>query len=193
MKTVFAAGAVLALAGAASATELQKLVVIDLTVPNQVTISATNGLASVDASGSNFIGIYFADFYGSAGNSLSATLVSGDFTSFENPSDGTPSLFRGGAGADPGLNLWSFSTDGTVTFTGGSQAFIGSATWTLTPERYADMLAGGERGGDLYFPADTVDDIPGAVLLGTWNVVIPTPGAAGLLGLAGIAALRRRR
>jgi hypothetical protein len=193
MKTVFAAGAVLALAGAASATELQKLVVIDLTVPNQITVTATDGLAAVDASGSDTTGIYFADFYGGAGNSLSASLVSGDFTNFENPSDNSPSLFRGGAGADPGLNLWSFSSDSTVTFTGGGQAFIGSATWTISADMYADMIAGGERGGDLYFPADTVDDLSSAVLLGTWNVVIPTPGAAGLLGLAGIAALRRRR
>jgi hypothetical protein len=193
MKTLLTAGAVLAIAGAASATELQKLVIIDLTVPNQVTVTATDGVSFSDASGSDVTGIYLENFYGGAGDSLSASLVSGDFTNFENPSDNSPSLFRAGAGADPGLNIWSFSSDTTVTFTAGGQAFIGSATWNLDPNEYANMIAGGERGGDLYFPADDVGDLPGAVLLGTWNVIIPTPGTAGLLGLAGLAAVRRRR
>ena len=54
------------------------------------------------------------------------------------------------------------------------------------------MLAG-NTSGDLYFPADTADDIAnGATLIGQWRVV-PTPGAVSLAGLCGVGALRRRR
>lgn len=193
MKTVFTAGVVLAIAGTASATELQKVLMVDLSVPNQVTISATDGLAAVSASGSDSIGVYFENFYGGAGNALGASLVSGDITNAENPSDNSPSLFRAGGGTDPGLNMWSWSSDSTVTFTAGSLAFTGSGTWTLSEDMYADMIAGGEREGDLYFAADDASDLPSAVVIGGWCVVIPTPGTAGLLGLAGFAALRRRR
>lgn len=54
------------------------------------------------------------------------------------------------------------------------------------------MLAG-TTSGDLYFPADSADDIAaGAVVLGTWNVV-PAPSAMALLGLGGLVTTRRRR
>ena len=55
------------------------------------------------------------------------------------------------------------------------------------------MLIGGERVGNIWFAADTVDDLGGALVIGDYSVIIPTPGAAGLLGLAGLAAVRRRR
>jgi hypothetical protein len=191
-----AAGASIAFAGAASAgMALEELVVIDLTTADQITVTATMGNSAVDASGSSITGTYFEDFYGGSGGSLTATLSSGDFTSANNPSDGSPALFRGGGGADPGLNLWSFSTDFTVSFTAGQQAFTGSATWTLDAAEFADMFAGGNRTGTLWFPADTADDIStgGAVALGTYRVIVPAPGAAALFGLAGLAAVRRRR
>lgn len=77
-----------------------------------------------------------------------------------------------------------------MTFTAGSLAFVGSATWSLDANEYADMLAG-SMSGNIYFPADTVDDIAGASVLGTYTVV-PTPGVVALLGLAGLARSRRR-
>ncbi len=167
------------------------LLIVDLTVTDEVTITATDGLSAVTASGSNFTGFYFENFYGGSGGPLSGALVFGDLTTAENPSDGSPSIFRGGSGTDPGLNVWSFSTDGTVTFTAGSLAFVGSATWGLDPEEYADMLAG-STSGNLYFPADTEDDIAGADLLGTYTV-IPEPATLSLLGLGLALGLRRRR
>ena len=176
-------------AGMANADDL---LIVDLTVPNEVTITATDGLSAVDASGPDIIGVYFENFYGGAGDSLSAGLVSGDITNAENPTDNSPSLFRGGAGSDPGLNLFSWSSDSTVTFTGGSLAFTGSGTWSLDPNEYAEML-NAPAGGDLWFAADTVDDLSTAVVIGTYVVIIPAPGAVGLLGLAGFAAVRRRR
>ncbi len=180
---------IVSFAGTANADDL---LIIDLTVANQVTISATQGLSAITASGPDTIGVYFDQFYNGAGSSLTATLVSGNITNFQNPSDFTPSLFRGGAGADTGLNLWSFSSAATVTFTAGQQAFTGSGTWNLSAAMYNDML-NGNQSGDLYFPADTADDISSAVLLGTWRVV-PTPSALSLLGIGlGMGAARRRR
>jgi len=183
-------GVVAAFAMAAGTAQADDLLIIDLTVANEITITATDGLSAVTASGSDGIGIYFENFYGAEGGPLGAALVAGDLTNAENPSDNSPSLFRGGAGTDPGLNLWSFSSDGTVTFTEGSLAFVGSATWTLDADDYADMLAG-SMSGNIYFPADTVDDIAGASVLGTYSVV-PAPGVVALLGLAGLARSRRR-
>lgn len=175
--------------------QAQELLQIDLSVTNEITVTATAGLSAVTASGSDTTGIYLENFYGGAGSSLANVLVAGDFTNFLNPSDLSPSLFRGGVGADPGLNIWSFSSDTTVDFTAGLQAFTGSATWSLTAAEYADMLAGNQS-GNIYFPADTEDDIAGgALLIGTYGPasVIPEPTSIALLGGFGLLALARRR
>lgn len=173
-----------------ASAQAEHLLEVDLSVVNQVTITAAAGVSMATVSGSDTTGVYLENFYGGSGDSLSASLVSGNLTNAENPSDNSPSLYRGGAGGDPGLNIWSFSSDSTVTFTAGSLAFVGSATWTLDANEYADMLAG-STSGMIYFPADTVDDIPGATAIGTY-LVIPTPGAVALIGLAGLARSRRR-
>ena len=191
MKTTIA---LVAVAGLATVAAADDLLIVDLTVANEVTITATTGNSAVTASGPDITGVYFEGFYGGPGGSLSAPLVAGDITNFENAPDNTPALFRGGAGSDPGLNLYSWSTASTVTFTAGSQAFIGSGTWTLDPAEYADMLAGGVTSGNLWFPADTVDDIPNAQQLGTYRVIVPAPGAFALLGAGlGLGMVRRRR
>jgi hypothetical protein len=190
-KSFCAAATVAMLSGMAQAQQLDTLLTVDLSVVNQVTINATSGLSSTTITGSDGIGAYMEDFYNGVGNILDDTLVSGDLTNVGNASDGTPNLFRGGDAAERGLNLWSWSDDSDVTFTVGTQAFTGSATWTLGADAYADMLAG-NTGGFLYFPADTFDDVPGAVALGTWAVV-PAPGVLSLLGLGGLGVMRRRR
>lgn len=174
---------------AAMSAEAQ-ILEVDLSVPNQVTINATGLPSLVTASGSDTTGIYLENFYDGAGSALSATLVSGDFTNAENPSDGSPSLFRGGSGADPGLNVWSFSTDNTVTFTVGSTAFAGSATWSLDPAEYADMLLGGAS-GDVYFPADTEDDLANASNIGSY-ITVPEPAMSLLLSVAGLTLVGLR-
>lgn len=179
-------------AGLASATVGNVLLCIDLSVTNQVTITATDGLSDATVSGGDSTGVYFDNFYGAAGDSLTASLVSGDITNFLNPSDASPSLFRGGAGTDTGLNLWSWSSDFTVDFTSGVQAFTGSGTWDLDANEYADMLAG-NTAGDIYFPADTFDDVAGATAIGQYKVVVPAPAGLAVLGLGGLVAARRRR
>lgn len=178
-------------AGLASATVGNVLLEIDLSVANQVTITATNGLADASISGADVTGVYFDNFYGGAGDSLSATYQSGDISTFGDDSDGSPSLFRAGSGSDSGLNMWSWATASTVDFTAGEQAFQGSAVWALDANEYADMLAGNTF-GDLYFPADDFSDIAGATVVGQW-AVIPAPSALAVLGLGGLVAARRRR
>ncbi len=183
-----AAGAAAMVSGA----QADDLLLIDLSVVNQITITATTGLSAVTTSGSDSTGAYLENFYGVSGDSLSTSSTgAGDLTNAENPSDGSPALFRAGGGADTGLNVWSWSSDVTVTFTAGAQAFTGSGTWALDANEYADMLAG-NTSGNIYFAADDASDIPNAMILGTYRV-IPTPGAVALMGLGGIAAIRRRR
>lgn len=183
--------AIVAAASLATAANADNLLNIDLSVVNQITITADSGLSAASVSGSTFTGVLMADFYSGAGSALVSTLVSGDVTSANNPADNSPLLFRGGAGTDVGLNLWSFSTDITSSFTAGTVAFSGSGTWTVDAAAYADMLAGAS-GGDIYAFADTDDDIPFATVIGQYNVV-PAPGSAALLGLGGLVATRRRR
>lgn len=187
-------GAIGAAAVACFATGAQAddLLIVDLSIPNQITINATAGLSSASVSGGDTTGVYFDNFYGAAGNALADVLVSGDITNVGNPSDMTPDLFRGGGGTDTGLNMWSWSSDITVDFTAGTQAFTGSGTWTLSAAEYADML-NGSMSGALYFPADTADDIATATQIGTYRVVVPAPGAIAVLGLGlGVTARRRR-
>ena len=185
--------AIIAIAGLASVASAQShLLEIDLSVVDQVTITATNGVAANSASGSDFTGFLMADFYGAAGGAaLINTLVGGDLTQANNDSDGTPALFRGGS--DSGLNMWSMSNDDPITFTAGSLAFTGSATWDLDPAAYADMT-NGNLSGDIYAGADTDDDISAATFVGSWSVLtVPAPSGLALLGLGGIVAGRRRR
>lgn len=180
-----------ALAGTSSVAMANHVLTVDLSVLNQVTITATTNLSAATASGSTGTGFYLANFFNTNG-SLSSTGVAGNsLTTFNNPSDGTPLLFRGGT-SDPGLNVWSYSTNSTSSFTAGTQAFAGSGTWNVSAAVYA-LFANANTSGNIFFPADTADDItPSTALIGTYSVV-PTPGAAAMLGLGGLAALRRRR
>lgn len=181
-------------AGAAYAVDTNDvLLIVDLTVVDQVTITATDGVSAADVTGSDGIGVYFEDFYaGDGASGLNETLVSGDLTSVGSPSDGTPNLFRSGT-TDPGLNLFSWTADSDATFTAGSQAFTGSAVWTLESDDFADMAALGNRSGLLYFPADDAGDLAGATFIGLYQVIVPAPAALPLLGLGlGFAARRRR-
>jgi hypothetical protein len=182
--------AIIALAGLTATASADNLLDIDLTVANQVTITATSGLASTSASGSNFTGFLLADFFAAPGAGNADSFLgagTGSLSTAGNASDGTPSLFNGSTSV--GLNVWSFSTDSTVGVTGGSQAFVGSATWSLTAAQYAAFQAGAAS-GDVIFNADTDDDA--GVNIGTYRV-IPAPSALALLGLGGLATARRRR
>lgn len=188
--SMLAAIAVTSMSAAANADDL---LLVDLSVPNQITITATAGLAAATVSDTDNIGVYFREFFGANTLAGSAdTLVSGDLVSFGNTSDGTPDLFH--FTNDPGLNFWSWTNDAASGFTMGSQAFSGSATWSITPASFSAYTANNPVGrtGDLFFPADSFDDIAGQGPIGTWRIV-PTPGAASLMGIGLIASARRRR
>ncbi len=167
------------------------LLTVDLSVTNQITITATSGLAGASVNGSPFDGIYLADFYSAGGTGLIYTNGVGNLSTFLNASDNSPGLFRGSG--DTGLNIWSFSSVGTANIIAGTQAFAGTATWSISAAEYADMIADGARTGDIYFPADTSDDLGGATLVGTYQVVVPAPGAFAMLGLGFAGVSRRRR
>jgi hypothetical protein len=179
-----------ALTFVASGAQADDLLFVDLSVPNQITITATAGLSAATISGSDTTGFLLADFFSAAAvGSYGDTLVSGDLTSAANGSDGSPDLFT--SSGNFGLNVWTYTNDATSDFTAGQVAFSGSGTWTLSATSYADALAG-NTSGNIYFAADSDDDISGATLLGSWTT-IPAPSSLALLGLGGVAAIRRRR
>ena len=170
---------------------------VDLTTTNQITITATAGASSATVNGSDFTGFYLDQIFGGSGN-LSSALVSGDLTSANNTADNTPLLWRSGS-FDPGLNVYSFANGPNASFTSGSQAFTGSATWNLSPGSYADLLAGNTT-GSIYFAADDSGDLGGATIVGEWALGPPPepvslPSSAILLGtsILGIGLHRRRK
>lgn len=182
--------AVAALAGLAAVANAEVLLTVDISTPNQITINSTTGLSAASRSGSTGTGFYLANFF-TANQTLTSTLVpGGNLTTFNDPSDNTPAIFRGGA-TDPGLNVWSYSTNATSSVTAGTQAFAGSGTWTVSPAVYASFLSA-NTSGTIFFPADTFDDITAATAIGEYSVV-PAPGAAAVLGLGGLLVGRRRR
>ena len=182
----------LAVAATALTASADVLLSVDLSVTNEITVSAVDGNASTSASASVFTGFLLAGFFSpaDAGNGPGIADGVGNLSTANNASDLGPSIFNGGTSV--GLNIWNFSSDSTVSVTGGTQAFSGSATWTVDGAAYAAALAGNVS-GDIYFGADTDDDLPFSTNIGTWEVKIPAPGSMALLGMGGIFAGRRRR
>jgi|GEM_PF-3448385 len=152
----------------------QELLTVDLSTQNQVTISATTGNSAATVTGNDTTGFYFENFFSNAGiQSVVEVLVSGNLTTASTTSDTTPDLYRGGTGGtDPGLNIWSYTNDAASPFTAGQLAFTGQGTWTLSAAEYAAFLTA-PASGNLYFPADTADDLATATLIGTYAVTFP--------------------
>jgi uncharacterized repeat protein (TIGR01451 family) len=154
-----------------------ELLTLDLTVPNRITISATTGESLVTASGSTTTGVYFADFFANAGSITLGTttlIPPATLSAASVAPDGSPSIFKFSP-TDPGINIWSYSATATTTFTAGSTAFQGTATWEVSAAVYAAMLTAPTT-GNVYFPADDAADIPTANHLGTYRVIFPTAG-----------------
>ena len=184
-----------ALAGAvaltSTAAQADELLLIDLSIADQVTITATPGLSAVSLTGSDTTGVYFENFFNvstASTNTIGGGV--GDLSTAGQASDGSPGLFN--FAGDTGLNFWSWTNE-SAAFSAGTQAFEDSGTWAVSSAFYADLLNNNGT-GDLYFPADTGDDITiGVDILGTYRV-IPTPGTISLAGLAcGLVGARRRR
>ena len=177
----------LAIVAGAMTCSAEVLLLIDPTVTNQITIYATGERSIADASTSVFTGIYLEGFFNDPSIMINQN-GEGDFTTVANPSDNTPSIFS--SSTSFGLNVWSFSTSGTVSVSEGVQAFTGSATWTVSSEAYLAYLAG-PGSGNIVFDADTDDDIAEGTVIGRWG--IPAPGSLAVFGLGGVFAGRRRR
>jgi hypothetical protein len=170
------------------------LVIVDLSVTNQITLTATSGASAVTLTGSDGTGIYLDDFFGSSGFSMSDTLVSGDFVAANNTSDGSPNLFKSSSDSGTGINVYAMASDDPLSFTAGSTAFSGMATWNVSAANYVEALAGA-GGGLVYFPADDIGDLSSASVLGEWSTTVaaPEPATFGLLAAAGIVTVFRRR
>tara|TARA_R110002096_G_scaffold344921_4_gene538029 strand:- start:11681 stop:12241 length:561 start_codon:yes stop_codon:yes gene_type:complete len=177
----------LAIVAGAMTCSAEVLLLIDPTVINEITIIATGERAIADASTSVFTGFYLEGFFNDLGVMINQ-IGEGNLTTAANPSDNTPSIFS--SPTSFGLNIWSFSTNSTVSVSEGVQAFTGSATWTVSSEAYLAYLAG-PGSGNIVFGADTDDDIAEGTVIGRWG--IPSPGSLAAFGLGGIFAVRRRR
>ncbi len=187
---ILLAAAFIAPASVSAAT----LLAIDLNTPNQIIITATDGLSSGTRSGSDGIGFYLDGFFGISPPTLGDVLSTGNLTSALNTSDGTPKLFN--FSSDTGLNVFSYTNIATSDFVKDSIAFSGSATWTVSAGAYSAALAG-PSSGVIYFPADDVTDLNGATVLGEWarTTVVPLPAAVWLFGTAliGLVGFGNRR
>lgn len=182
-------GIAIAVATMASVARAEIVLEVDLSTPNQITISSTTGLSAATISGSDNIGFYLANIFGAPGTGLSDTLVSGNLTHFNNTSDNSPDLFRFSNNA--GLNVFSYTNDANSTFTAGTRAFTGSGTWNIAALTYTELL-GGSVSGNVYFPADQDVDISTATLIGQYRV-IPEPTSLALLGTGVCITLARKR
>ncbi len=188
-RRMIAFGIALATAMMTSTARAEIVLDVDLSTPNQITITSTAGLSAATISGSDNIGFYLANIFGAPGSGLGDTLVSGNLTHFNNTSDNTPDLFRFSNNA--GLNVFSYTNDANSTFTAGTRAFSGSGTWNILAATYNQLLAGSVS-GNVYFPADADADIPTATLIGQYRV-IPEPTSLALLGVAACITLVRKR
>ena len=175
------------LAVAATGASADVLLCIDLSVENEITITATDGLSSATVSGGDGTGVLMENFFNGSGIGIFDTAGVGDLTSTGDSSDGSPGLFN--STGSLGLNFWTWTSDDPTDFVAGQVAFEGSATWSLDVDEYAAALAGNTF-GDIGAFADTDDDA--STIIGQWKVV-PAPGSMALLGLGGIVAGRRRR
>jgi len=173
---------------------------LDLSTVNQVTISATTGLSLASVSGSDGVGVYLKDFFGTQvfSTSGSSRLAGANLVYFNATSDGSPSLFRG-TDDDPGLNIYSMDDDtpNPASFTSGVQAFKGSATWSLTAQQYAVFLQA-PTSGDVYAFADSIDDLnEGPQVIGQYSFVssaaVPEPTSMAIFGLGALGMAYRAR
>ncbi len=178
-----------------SSANADDVLMVDTTsVPNTITITAMNGLASNGGSFSNFTGIYLESFFSDATTTLFGNGSGSTFSTANEPTAvDDPWVFRA-SGPDPGLNFYDFSTEDTVSVTAGTVPFVGTATWTLDPADFADF-ATASSSGNVWIGADDDGDLATAINIGTYTMkVVPEPHSLALLGLGlGLVMLRKRK
>jgi len=178
------------IAALAASANADVLLLIDLSVDDRLTITATTGTSAATISGRNLIGIYLQGIIGSefANSGAGSSVINTTLTPAANQL-GTAPLLRAPGPADYGLNIYALSDDPTLHFTQGQLAFAGTATFDI-PGLYGDF-PNGATSGNIYFPATNNQGLDDAAILGTYRV-IPSPPALAPLALFMLAASRRR-
>lgn len=188
------AGLVLSASGLANSAVV---LLVDLTVENQVTITATSGASLATSSGSDNTGFSLLGFFDASSPAAFETLLSGNLTSANNTSDNAPEIFSTNS-PFTGLNIWNFTADPLMTFTTGLVAFSGQATWNIDALSYASAL-NGALSGNVLAPFDGGVTNANPELIGTWEVVsakevsAPSIFAIFALGVFGLAARRSKK
>jgi len=140
-----------------------------------------------------------ANFFDPRRGFVTNTLQSGNLTSANNISDGSPILF-GGSNGQEFFNVFGFTNDPLMTLIAGLMALSGQATWTVDTASYLSALNGG-LSGDVVAPFDNfiVTDLGSASVIGTWEAIVasevsePSIIAFFALGLMGLAVNRHRQ
>lgn len=181
---------IILIATLAASANADVLLLIDLSVDDRITITATSGASAATLTGSNLTGIYLQGIIGSefASSGSGSSVINTTLTAFANQL-GTAPLLNAPGPADYGLNIYALSNDPTLTFTQGQQAFTGSATFDI-PSLYDDF-ANGQTTGNIYFPASNHQHTDPANLLGTYQI-IPTPATLTPLPILLLTTRRRR-
>lgn len=174
---------------AGSAASAQVLLEVDITDPSAVVITATGAAAALDSaasvvSGATLADIFTADFtLGTANNPTGDLVGGGSGVAYNRSFNNTTTVGR------LSLNLWVTGGGGaSASFTTADPAFTGSATLDLSG---ASLAAIGSRGSVWSDDAPFGNPSQGAII-GEF-LIVPAPGAAALLGLGGLAMVRRRR
>lgn len=176
------------------------LIEFDLSVTNQLTITATTGTALASVTGTTGTGIVLEG----AGELIGSSL--GDDVSDTFGFQSTGALNRAylisiNASGVYSINLFEelFSDSINTSITQGQQAFVGTSTITLDATEYANLL-NAPSSGKIYAFADTPSYATQGTYIGDWakasSGTVPEPSTAialGLLGVLGFTGNRRRR
>ena len=175
------------------------LLEFDLSVTNQLTITATTGTALASVTGNTGTGIVLEGTGELIGDSLGD-----DSDTFGFQSTGALSqvkLTRINASGVYSINLFETDTSNiiNISITQGQQAFVGTTTITLDATEYANLL-NAPSSGKIYAFADTPSYATQGTYIGDWakasSGTVPEPStgiALGLLGVLGFTGNRRRR
>ena len=191
------------LVGPVETARAEVLILVDLSKPNEITFTATDGASEVTISDSNTDDIYLDNFFpDNLIGFIQESANNGDFTSSQDASVGSTNFYRHSDDEEDGLNVYSFTDDDSLQFTAGVKAFVGSVTWTVSDAIYAAAYAAavdGDDTGDIYFPATKGSQFDTASIIGQWQFVgvqeVPLPAAIWLFvaGLGGLGFARRQK
>ena len=175
------------------------LIELDLSVTNQLTLTATTGTALESTTGNTGVGIVLEGTGEVENYALGGTSDTFGFKStgaFEQVS--TTRILNSGVNS---INLYenNFSNGINTSITEGQQAFVGTTTITLNPQSYAELL-NAPSSGKIYAFADNPSYATQGKYIGDWakasSGTVPEPSTAiamGLLSVLGFAGNRRRR